>query len=100
MSIIIAWRWLGFLQGLIKGRLHHARYTGGFPNRWQWLLGVQRDPSASIIQTEGRGRARRQREAPGEREPGPSWSLPCLFGLFFLSLSSRPKPTPLSEGGM
>lgn len=98
MSIIIACGWLGFLQALIKGRLNHAQCTGGFPDWWQGLLGIRRDPSASLIQTERRGRARRQREAPGECEPGPSWSLPCLFGLFSFFSLLAPNPHSSQRG--
>lgn len=52
-------------------------------------------PFAPETQTEGRGRARRQREAPGERKPGASWSQPC-FSVFFLFCSSHPKLILLS----
>ena len=53
MFMRIAWRWLGFLQGLIKERLNHARHTGGFLKWWQITPGrPERDLSAAIMKVE------------------------------------------------
>lgn len=81
-SLEVAWVPTGTDQGKIKPCLVHRRLSELVP-------AASRHPGKTIgtgTQTEAGGQVRRQREAPGEHEPGPSWSQPCLFSFSFFAL--------------
>lgn len=95
-SLEVAWVPTGTDQGKIKPCLVHRRLSELVP-------AASRHPGKTIgtgTQTEAGGQVRRQREAPGEHEPGPSWSQPCLFCLFPFLLFSPHTHTPPGEDGM